>query len=82
MSQPPENLDMNVLDLGFFRAIQSLQHQVHQKGTNNLISSTDHKCFPGSALAKAHEHFSYMARLYDRIHEVWLRKSIQDSSYD
>ena len=40
VSQPPNSPDMNVLDLGFFRAIQSLQHQVHQKGTNDLISAT------------------------------------------
>jgi hypothetical protein len=40
VSQPPNSPDMNVFDLGFFRAIQSLQHQVHQKGINDLISAT------------------------------------------
>ena len=27
MCQPPNNPDLNILNLGFFRAIQSIQHQ-------------------------------------------------------
>lgn len=40
MNQPPNSPDMNVLDLGFFRAIQSLQHQQHMSGIDDLIAAT------------------------------------------
>jgi hypothetical protein len=40
-SQPPNSPDMNVLDLGLFRAIQSLQHQLPQKGIDSLIAATE-----------------------------------------
>lgn len=35
--QPPNSPDMNVLDLGFFNAIQSLQHQSAPKNVDELI---------------------------------------------
>ena len=35
--QPPNSPDMNVLDLGFFNAIQSLQHQRAPKNVDDLI---------------------------------------------
>jgi hypothetical protein len=35
--QPSNSLDMNVLDLGFFNAIQSLQHQQRCKNIDELI---------------------------------------------
>ncbi|KAH7835594.1 hypothetical protein Vadar_027734 [Vaccinium darrowii] len=35
--QPPNSPDMNVLDLGFFRAIQSLQHQQAPKNIDELV---------------------------------------------
>lgn len=38
--QPPNSPDFNVLDLGFFRAIQSLQHQQEQNGIDGLIAAT------------------------------------------
>jgi hypothetical protein len=37
--QPPNSPDMNVLDLGFFRAIQSLQHQQAPKDIDELIQA-------------------------------------------
>jgi len=38
--QPPNSPDMNVLDLGFFNSIQSLQHQIEQKTIDDLIAAT------------------------------------------
>jgi hypothetical protein len=38
--QPSNSLDMNVLDLGFFNAIQSLQHQQRCKNIDELIAAT------------------------------------------
>jgi hypothetical protein len=35
--QPPNNPNFNVLDLGFFNAIQSLQHQHAPKRIDDLI---------------------------------------------
>ncbi|MFI5421594.1 MAG: hypothetical protein ACHQ1H_11555 [Nitrososphaerales archaeon] len=37
--QPPNSPDMNVLDLGFFRAIQSLQHQKAPNNSDELIAA-------------------------------------------
>ncbi|XP_021725286.1 uncharacterized protein LOC110692558 [Chenopodium quinoa] len=37
--QPPNSPDMNVLDLGFFRAIQSLKDQTAPKNTKELVKN-------------------------------------------
>lgn len=37
--QPPNSPDLNVLDLGFFNSIQSLQHQAQVKTVEELISA-------------------------------------------
>jgi hypothetical protein len=37
--QPPNSPDMNVLDLGFFRSIQSLQHQRSPRSIDELIEA-------------------------------------------
>jgi hypothetical protein len=37
--QPPNSPDLNVLDLGFFRAIQSLQHQQAPKNIDELVDA-------------------------------------------
>ncbi|WOG81933.1 hypothetical protein DCAR_0101091 [Daucus carota subsp. sativus] len=37
--QPPNSPDLNVLDLGFFRSIQSLQHQKAPKNIDELIDA-------------------------------------------
>nr|GMD88115.1 Transposase, Tc1-like protein [Ipomoea batatas] len=42
--QPPNSPDMNVLDLGFFRALQSLQHQESPRNVDELVAAT-HKAF-------------------------------------
>ena len=39
--QPPNSPDFNVLDLGFFTSIQSLQHQSCPTNTNDLIKSVE-----------------------------------------
>ncbi|CAE5958032.1 unnamed protein product [Arabidopsis arenosa] len=39
MCQPPNSPDMNVLDLGFFSAIQALQHKVCPKSIEQLIDA-------------------------------------------
>ncbi|XP_027076008.1 uncharacterized protein [Coffea arabica] len=39
--QPPNSPDMNVLDLGYFRAIQSLQHQEAPKTIDELILAVE-----------------------------------------
>lgn len=39
--QPPTSPDLNVLDLGFFRATQSLQHQQQQMDIDTLIAATE-----------------------------------------
>lgn len=38
--QPPNSPDMNVLDLGYFRAIQSLQYQHASKTMDELVTAT------------------------------------------
>ncbi|XP_019097494.1 PREDICTED: uncharacterized protein LOC109131248 [Camelina sativa] len=37
MCQPPNSPDLNILDLGFFNAIQTLQHVVSPKTTEELV---------------------------------------------
>ena len=39
--QPPNSSDMNVLDLGYFRAIQSLQHQEAPISIDELILAVE-----------------------------------------
>ncbi|KAH7852310.1 hypothetical protein Vadar_023215 [Vaccinium darrowii] len=39
--QPPQSPDMNVLDLGFFRAIQSLQHQEAPTTIDELVYAVE-----------------------------------------
>ncbi|KAH7841708.1 hypothetical protein Vadar_033271 [Vaccinium darrowii] len=39
--QPPSSPDMNVLDLGFFRAIQSLQHQEAPQNIDELVAAIE-----------------------------------------
>ncbi|KAF0747401.1 hypothetical protein AaE_007744 [Aphanomyces astaci] len=39
--QPPNSPDMNVLDLGFFRAIQSLQVTNHSRGIDDIVAATE-----------------------------------------
>ncbi|KAG2767566.1 hypothetical protein PC129_g22646 [Phytophthora cactorum] len=38
-SQPPRSPDMNVLDLGFFNPLQSLQHKTPTFDTDGLIAA-------------------------------------------
>ncbi|KAF7112452.1 hypothetical protein RHSIM_RhsimUnG0227600 [Rhododendron simsii] len=40
-NQPPSSPDMNVLDLGYFRAIQSLQHQEAPKTIDELVNAVE-----------------------------------------
>ena len=40
-NQPPNSPDFNVLDLGFFRALQSAQHQYVAKDLDDLIASVN-----------------------------------------
>ncbi|VFQ74328.1 unnamed protein product [Cuscuta campestris] len=35
--QPPNSPDLNILDLGFFASIQSLQHQTSTRNVNELV---------------------------------------------
>jgi hypothetical protein len=37
IGQQPKSLDMNILDLGFFRAIQSIQYKKHVKIVEDLV---------------------------------------------
>lgn len=41
MCQPPNSPDLNVLDLGFFNAIQSLQHQESPKSIDELVNAVE-----------------------------------------
>ena len=41
MCQPPNSPDLNILDLGFFSAIQALQYQVCPKTIQELISAVE-----------------------------------------
>ncbi|KAF0707394.1 hypothetical protein AaE_013625, partial [Aphanomyces astaci] len=40
-NQPPNSPDFNVLDLGYFNSIQSLQHQKHSRTIDELIENTE-----------------------------------------
>jgi len=35
--QPPNSLDFNILDLGFFRAIQAIQYKKNEKTIQDLV---------------------------------------------
>ncbi|GAA0141213.1 hypothetical protein LIER_02410 [Lithospermum erythrorhizon] len=39
--QPPNNLELNVLDLGYFRAIQSLQYQEAPRNIDELVKAVE-----------------------------------------
>lgn len=39
--QPPNSPDLNVLDLGFFRAIQTLQHEQAPKSIDELVAAVE-----------------------------------------
>ncbi|ETV75547.1 hypothetical protein H257_10362 [Aphanomyces astaci] len=39
--QPPNSPDLNVLDLGFFRAIQALQAEKHSSSLEEIVAATD-----------------------------------------
>ena len=39
--QPPNSLDLNVLDLGFFNSIQNLQHEQLTSIIDELISAVE-----------------------------------------
>ncbi|XP_010462775.1 PREDICTED: uncharacterized protein LOC104743384 [Camelina sativa] len=41
MCQPPNSPDLNILDLGFFNAIQTLQHEVCPKTIEELVSAVE-----------------------------------------
>ena len=41
VTQPPNSPDCNVLDLAFFRAIQSIQYQMPSKDMNELMANVD-----------------------------------------
>ncbi|KAH9103658.1 hypothetical protein AeMF1_020114 [Aphanomyces euteiches] len=40
-NQPPNSPDFNILDLGFFNAIQSLQYQKHTRSIDELIGAVE-----------------------------------------
>ena len=40
--QPPNSPDFNVLDLGFFSSIQSLQQKIKTKSIDELIDAVNH----------------------------------------
>ncbi|XP_054805391.1 uncharacterized protein LOC129308333 [Prosopis cineraria] len=41
ISQPPNSPDLNILDLGYFRAIQALQHQEAPKTIDDLVKAVE-----------------------------------------
>ena len=41
MNQPPNSPDFNILDLGFFNSIQSLQQQKRMTDIDELITAVD-----------------------------------------
>ena len=56
-NQPPNSPDLNVLDLGWFRAIQSLQHQIGGQNTiDDLIHATQ-KAFDDMEIQKLNNVF-------------------------
>ncbi|KAH7839797.1 hypothetical protein Vadar_009016 [Vaccinium darrowii] len=62
--QPPSSPDMNVLDLGFFRAIQSLQHQEAPKNIDELVAAVE-KSFNELTTQKSRPGLSIFAILHD-----------------
>ncbi|GMJ01565.1 hypothetical protein HRI_003825700 [Hibiscus trionum] len=44
--QPPNSPDLNVLDLGYFRAIQSLQHQESPTNIDELVNGANNYRLP------------------------------------
>ena len=56
MCQPANSLDLNVLDLGFFSVIQSVQHKESPKTVEELVNAVV-KAFKSFPIAKSNHIF-------------------------
>ena len=54
--QPPNSPDMNILDLGYFNDIQSLQHQAAPRNIDELVSAV-HQSVDGLHWSKLNDIF-------------------------
>ena len=64
VSQPPNSPDLNVLDLGFFRAIQSIQHQQMPTNIDELVNAVNYAywSFEPKVLDKVFLSYQYVMR--------------------
>ena len=68
MCQPPNSPDLNILDLGFFRALQSLRYKVTVKSVDDLITAVE-ETFNNYPLKQLNHIFFEFAVMYEGNYE-------------
>ena len=68
MCQPPNFTDLNILDLGFFRALQSLRYKVTVKSVDDLITAVE-ETFNNYPLKQLNHIFFEFAVMYEGNYE-------------
>lgn len=68
MCQPPYSPDFNVLDLGYFRAIQTLQHKEAPKTVDELVRAVG-KIIRRIFTHEVESNIFVFTIVYERIHE-------------
>lgn len=81
MCQLPNSPDFNVLDLGYFNAIQSLQHQQNPRNIDELIAAVE-KSFQDLATDKLNKCLLVFADGNAELHAKWRRKRVQTRSHE
>ena len=62
--QPPNSPDMNTLDLGYFNAIQSLQHKAAPRNIDELILAV-YECFEALHWSKLNDVFLTLQKVME-----------------
>lgn len=73
MCQPPKSPDLNILDLGFFSAIQSLQHRTCPNGIEDIVHAVEDS-FDEFPTKKVNYIFFDPSNMHERDHESWREK--------
>lgn len=68
--QPANSPDLNILDLGFFAALQSLQHEFAPNDLEELIAATE-KAFEDMTSTKLNANFLTMQQVMEKVIEVY-----------
>jgi hypothetical protein len=80
MCQPTNSPDLNILDLGYFRAIESLQYKEAPSSVDDLVKAVE-KSFKSFSTVKSNHIFFKSSALYDGNHEDKRLQQISNSTY-